>query len=181
MTQPTLQYLREALRYDPETGKLTWLARPRSHFETENAYLTWITKHAGDEAGTVNSHGYTCLKLGNKRYAAHRIAFALYHSIELVDLPAELDHVNCLRTDNRIVNIRPATHAENGRNRTMRSDNTTGYKGVSWNKRDQRFQARICVDQKLKHLGYFDTVEEAGAAYARAAKEHFGEFARIAA
>lgn len=68
---------------------------------------------------------------------------------------------------NRLANLRLVTNAENQRNRSMRSDNTSGVPGVSWNKRDSRWMAHIKINGQHKNLGYFDTLEEAAAARAK--------------
>jgi len=77
---------------------------------------------------------------------------------------------------NTRANLRIATNAQNQHNSRQRSDNTSGTKGVSWYKRDRKWQAKIKVDRKLYHLGFFSRIEDAAAAYARASQELHGEF-----
>jgi hypothetical protein len=91
----------------------------------------------------------------------------------------EVDHhdgngLNCQR-----INLRIATHAENQRNQRLTKQNTSGFKGVGWNKRDKAWQARIKVNGKLKHLGYFSDPVDAYAAYCKASAEMHGEFGRV--
>ena len=90
-----------------------------------------------------------------------------------------IDHVNGNGLDNRRVNLRRATDGENNRNRRRRTDNTSGYKGVSLHTRIGRFQAYITSGGRRQHLGYFDDLIEAARAYDAAAIETFGEFARL--
>lgn len=90
-----------------------------------------------------------------------------------------IDHANGDGLDNRRANLRPATNSENSRNRRRRTDNTSGYKGVSLHKRIGRWQAYICADGRQTSLGYFDDPTEAALAYDRAAVQTFGEFARL--
>ncbi len=91
----------------------------------------------------------------------------------------EVDHINHDTLDNRrSTNLRIATHAENCRNRGLHGRNTSGYKGVHWNKEQRRWRARIMFDGKRKLLGDFKTLEEARAAYAAAAMQYHGKFAR---
>jgi len=89
------------------------------------------------------------------------------------------DHINGNKLDNRRANLRYATRTENGGNRPMQKNNTTGYKGVSFHIRKKKYGASIKHQQKQKNLGYFDTPEEASAAYNAAAEKHFNEFARL--
>jgi len=89
-----------------------------------------------------------------------------------------VDHINGDGLDNRRVNLRPATGSQNGANISPPSHNTSGYKGVALYKRTGRWRACITVDRKHIHLGYYDTAEEAVAAYDAAAINAWGEYAR---
>lgn len=91
----------------------------------------------------------------------------------------EVDHINGDRLDNRRANLRICTRLENSRNTKLSPRNTSGYKGVYWSKRHQRWHVQIWVNTKTKHIGLFNTPEEGYAAYCEAAKKYFGEFARI--
>ncbi len=94
-------------------------------------------------------------------------------------LPEVLDHINRDRVDNRTDNLREATASENSQNQSMYKNNKSGFKGVSWFKRDKKWVAQIKIDGKKKHLGYFDCKVEAAIAYNEAAIKHHGEFANI--
>lgn len=94
----------------------------------------------------------------------------------LTGLPL-VDHRNRNGLDNRRANLREATHAENMRNRGLGRNNTSGFKGVSWHTTGKKWQAKIKVDGKGRHLGLFRTAEEAALAYDVAALELHGEFA----
>jgi hypothetical protein len=91
--------------------------------------------------------------------------------------PSDLDHENRESIDDRIENLRPATTSQNAANTARRTNNTSGYKGVFWDKSARRWRAEITVNRKRIHLGYYDSPEEAHAAYCVAAKKFFGEFA----
>lgn len=91
---------------------------------------------------------------------------------------AEVDHVNGDGLDNRRCNLRLATHAENGRNRRLAVNNTSGYRGVTWRKKEQKWSAKIRHDRRTHWLGLFDSPELAAAEYQKAAERLFGEFYR---
>lgn len=90
-----------------------------------------------------------------------------------------VDHVNRDGLDNRRANLRPATKSQNAMNARIRSDNTSGFKGVTLTRSTRRWRALIVVDGRREHLGYFDDAAEAARAYDRAALDLFGEFARL--
>ncbi len=163
------EYLRSILDYDSETGVFTWRHRPIVE-------LAWNRKWANKTAGGVNGDGYIQIKIDGKKFKAHRLVWLHVYG----EWPAEqLDHINGQRTDNRLCNLRAASHVQNTYNRGPQSDNTSGYKGVSWKKKSRKWQAVITVNRCQKHLGYFESVEDAHAVYAEAARELHGEFARV--
>jgi len=86
--------------------------------------------------------------------------------------PDQIDHVNGVRTDNRIENLRSVTHAENGRNQAIPRNNTSGVMGVARRTRGKKWHAQIKVGGKQIHLGSFDDKDEAIAARAAADIEH---------
>ena len=90
-----------------------------------------------------------------------------------------VDHVNRNGLDNRRMNLRPATTSQNNANQGIRRDNTSGFKGVSWEAANRRWHARIRSDGKLHSLGRYATREEAALAYDAAATEFFGEYAHL--
>lgn len=160
----TADQARELLTYDPETGSFFWRVRRGHRFAP------------GDLAGTVLANGYVHIGVRRRYYKAHRLAWLMMTG----NWPADLiDHVNCVRTDNRWSNLREATRSQNAANARLAHHNSTGFKGVSFHKKHQRWQANIRADGKYRYLGLFDSPEAAHAAYSRAANQHFGEFARL--
>ena len=159
-----LELLRELFSYDPSTGLLT----RRTTRNARNA-------KAGDVVGTADSGGYLQVKVDGKLIAVHRIAFLLYHGW----LPDEVDHHNRVRQNNWISNLRPATRTQNNGNRSLNSNNTSGYKGVTRNGKNNSWRAQITLNGAVTYLGSFGSPEEAYAHYKDAAVAHFGEYAAL--
>jgi hypothetical protein len=150
-----IDYLRQRLRYEPETGKLYWLA-------SENMPKSWQARWVGREAFTsVEGRGsYKRGSIDCVLFKAHRVAWALHYG----EWPTEeVDHINGVRDDNRIVNLRVVSSQGNRRNTKRRSDNTSGVCGV-YRKGKSKWRALIVVDGKQKYLGCFGTPEEAAKA-----------------
>ena len=153
----------ELLTYDPATGIFRWRVRRGAGVK------------AGDIAGTVDSAGRRNITVDNRRYRAHRLAF-LYMTGEW---PSGLvDHEDHDPDNNRWGNLREADQSQNQANAGLRVDNTTGAKGVT--AIGGKFMARIRHHGQRIHLGTFDTIREASAAYAEAAFALKGPFARLA-
>jgi hypothetical protein len=120
--------------------------------------------------------GYWGIGIEGRSYAAHRLAW-LYVTGEWPK--DQIDHINCTRADNRFSNLREATNAENSKNSKISKNNTSGFKGVSWDQRNKKFIASIGVGGKLLYLGRFRDPRAASQAYREAAEKHHGEFARV--
>lgn len=130
----------EILMYDPCTGFLHWLKTNRAH-------------EAGDRAGGFNkNNGYIQINICGRIYKAHRVAWLLFYG----KFPREfIDHINQVRNDNRIVNLREADKLVNSKNTKLRSDSTSGITGVRWSKKNKHWQAFVYDDKKYIHLGGF--------------------------
>jgi len=145
-----VKLVRELFNYDAETGVVTYrVANTR--------------KKVGDKAGYIDSLGYiTCRLPGGAEIRAHRLAWAHYYGEKP---PPLIDHVNRQKTDNRISNLRSANRMINSFNSKVSKNNSSGFTGVSWHSQVGKWCARIKVGGKQKHLGLFETAEEASAAY----------------
>ena len=119
--------------------------------------------------------GYIGVLIGGKRYLAHRIAWALTYKTWPEQ---QVDHINGIKTDNRIGNLRLATNAQNGKNYGVNKSNTSGIKGVSWCKQTQKWRAMIKVDGRSVCKGRYADKQDALTARHAAEVEHFGEWRR---
>jgi len=165
-TSLTQEQLKAALHYDPETGKFRWLERKKG-------------RQVNKEPGVVQGNGcggfYRNITIDYSRYQAHNLAW-LYMTGRWPE--KEIDHRNCDGLDNRWDNLRPASPDMNIANTRLRSNNSSGFKGVHWHKKAGKWQARITIRGRTKHLGLFACPKAAHAAYLRAAKQQWGDFAR---
>lgn len=127
----------------------------------------------GQEAGHIHHTGYKRFMLNGVEMLAHRVIFAMHHGY----LPDEVDHINGVKTDNRIENLRAATHSQNAHNQNTRSNNTSGIKGVSWNKLEKRWKVNVCLDGVQKYIGGFKDKASAELAAISARNQLHGEFA----
>ena len=167
------------LSYQPQTGLLFWLPRTASDFGfascRQSTVDSWNDRNSGRPAfRTVDRDGYLRGEIRGRKYRAHRVIWQMVYG----DWPdGQIDHVNGDRADNRIANLRAATNAENQWNTRVRSDSTSGVKGVTWNKQRSKWQARIEVSGRRIHIGLFDDLRAASIARDAAARRLHGAFA----
>lgn len=147
--------LKELLHYDPVTGLFTRNPAYRK-------FTTW------EKVGSYDAHGRLVIKIMGKTYQSHRLAWLYMHG----SFPKHhIDHINGNPKDNRIVNLREATDAQNIQNlRVARSDNETGLLGVS--KDGNKFRSRIRINGKPVYLGSYSTADEAYQVYVQAKRLH---------
>ena len=170
---PSVSDLHRVLSYDPSTGLFKWKERGPEDFETQKGYRVFLNRHSGRPAMNVNRAGYRCGRVFGVLLQSHRVAWAMHYG-EWPD--KDVDHINQVKSDNRIDNLRLATRSENLRNIPMFSTNTSGYKGVSMDKGTGKWMARVSTGTKYKSLGLFETKELAAVAYIEAAKHYHGEY-----
>lgn len=153
--------LKVKLDYNQDTGIFIW--------KVKSTY-----KKIGSIAGYKNPTGYVMIKINKKLYPAHRLAWLYVYGY----IPQLIDHINCIKHDNRISNLREATLSQNQYNRGISKNNTSGIKGVTWNCHAKKWMAITTINGKNKNLGYFDDIALAEKTVIKARLKHHGEFAR---
>ena len=139
-----VERVRALLHYDPETGVFTRKVRTSNRI------------NIGDVAGGKDAKGYICIRVDGKTYKAHRLAWLYMHGAWPT---GEIDHINGVRDDNRITNLRNVTKSQNQQNqRSVRGYSRDG----------KRWKSQIRVGGEFFHLGCFATQKEAHAAYLKA-------------
>ncbi|AUR84934.1 HNH nuclease [Vibrio phage 1.064.O._10N.261.52.E2] len=158
-----MEVLREKLSYNDRTGELTWKVdcggRNNKRFK------------AGDKAGCLAKDGYVLVGVNKILYKAHRVAWFLHYG----EMPSgDIDHINHIKNDNRISNLRVVTAKDNNKNQP-KIKNNTGYTNVYYRSGlSKPYRAGIRgYDGKKVHLGYFGTAEEASIAV-KVAKKKYG-------
>lgn len=150
----TFEQLKKNVHYNPDTGIFTRL-------------ISSSQSKVGSKLGNNTTKGYLVIGINRRQYYCHRLA-VLYMTGEW---PKNVvDHKDLDKKNNKWKNLRPATNAENLRNRSVNKNNTTGYKGISKNK--DGYMVRICI-------GTYKTIEEASKIYEQAVKIYHGDFARL--
>lgn len=176
MAELSYDQFSKLLKCEPDTGKLFWLPRAPDMFSSEmraasHSCAVWNSAHAGKEAFTgVCHYGYKIGRVSGRLYKAHRVVW-LFHT---GTWPTNgIDHINGVRADNRISNLRDVSAGENNLNKKRRSDNKSGVPGVYWYARHGKWACSLKLEGKTHFFGYFDQLEEA-VARRKAAEIEFG-------
>ena len=152
---PPISQLRELVHYDPLTGILT-------------------RREDGAELGYQDKTGYRNVRLLGHTLGVHRVIWAVTHGY----WPhIQIDHKDGDKINNRYHNLREATPSQQIQHQNLRSQNTSGVKGVSWHKDREKWRARVRHDGTEHHFGYFDTIEEATNVVREKRVELHGRFA----
>lgn len=156
---PTEVYeaLAELVRYEPSTGKIYWAPRPPGRPGS-----AWNARNAGRECGIVNNQSYRTVLF---RFRGRLLCVSIHRLVwffENGSLPrGEIDHIDGVRTNNHISNLRDVSPGVNQRNARRRSDNVSGVTGVSWAAHVNKWQANTNVAGKRHYLGLYDSFEDA--------------------
>jgi hypothetical protein len=141
----------ELLSYDPDSGLFTWNQRRGGK------------ALAGSVAGVLRPDGYVTITIDFKKTMAHRLAWLVVHGAEPTD---QIDHINGIRSDNRLCNLRAATNGQNQQNLAgAKKQNRLGFLGVTFHPQSGKYRARIRTDGQVKDCGLHATPELAHAAY----------------
>lgn len=150
----TSERLRELFKYDEESGLFTRIKQSGSAKQ-------------GCVATCENSNGYIVIRIDGKLYGAHRLAWLYVHGKFPID---QIDHIDGIRTNNAIKNLRASSQYENMQNVKIKSSNKSGHTGVSWDSQTGSWAAQIMHKRKTIRLGRFDRLEDAAEAYKNAKK-----------
>ncbi len=162
--------LRQLLTYDPDTGIMLWLPRERGLFNRSSSWSRWNRWYAGRVAMTAKARGgYLHGRIFGVAYRAHRVVWALHHGEWPHDM---IDHINGIKTDNRIENLRVVSIFENQQNVSRRKTNKSGVTGVCWDSANGKWRAQLSVNKQRVNLGRFADFEEAVAVRKAAAIAH---------
>lgn len=149
---PPIEVLNEHFDYNPETGELRW-KKP-----------TTLWQRPGSIAGGLTKRGYTVVKFQGMNFFVHRIAWAMHHGKD--PYPHIVDHKEGVENGNAISNLRLATHSDNTYNRTLRSDNTSGHRGVMF------LRGKWQVQLGNRYIGVYNCKEDAIEARLKAEEEN---------
>jgi hypothetical protein len=157
----TQDKLKEYLDY--KEGKLFWKKQPSSVISV------------GSEAGHINLHGYVQIKIFNKRFYAHRIIFFMFNGY----FPQEVDHIDGNKSNNKIENLRASTKSQNNMNSKKRKDNTSGIKGITWDKHRKKWKTYLQSNKIRYYLGSYVDIEMATQVINEFRKQQHNEYARF--
>ena len=157
--------------------------RLKELFDYQDGNLVWKVKKAscvniGTIAGWANRdvHGqqYMNIQLDKKAYKLHRLVFMYHYGY----FPLKVDHIDGNRFNNKIENLREVNASQNAQNSKFRKSNKSGYKNVSFEKRNNKWRVTLQVDGVAKSFGYYEDIELAGLVAAEARNKFCGQYAR---
>ena len=145
----TQEELKSILNYDRITGVFTWKVKKSQKISI------------GDVTGCPNHDGYLIIGINGKKYRAHVLAWIYVYGNKPVN---EIDHINRVKSDNSIDNLRDVTRVENCANKGVRADNKSGISGVYWHEKKGKWECYKTTNNIRVHIGYFETKDEAAKA-----------------
>ena len=164
----------EFLTADYETGILTWKPRARQHFSCNRGWKLFNTRDAGRIAGSLKPNGYRQVYLFGKLYQAHRVIYEMANGP--ISKGYQIDHIDRNPSNNSLSNLRQTTHRGNAINTGLRSTNTSGVKGVFWDKVLGMWRAQITQYGRQIYLGSFTDFDGAVASRKAAELLYHGSF-----
>ncbi|MEM8060592.1 HNH endonuclease signature motif containing protein [Morganella morganii subsp. sibonii] len=145
--------LLESLHYNPDNGLFTWIKRVSNRVKV------------GEIAGSLSDTGYIDIRFKGKLFRAHRLAWFYVHNKWPDDV---IDHINNIKTDNRLCNLRDVPVTVNASNLSKKSSSSSGYTGVTWCKSSRKWRVKIQVNGRHFHIGRYERICDAVQAYERA-------------
>ena len=142
------QQFKELIKYEPDTGDLFWLPR-NDKYVHHTRVNSWNTRNANRKITTIDSKGYLQINVLGKMYRGHRVAWFLHYG----EWPNLIDHINGVRDDNRIDNMRSVDVQKNHLNQKQSSKNTSGVTGVYFNRKRGTWCAQMKFNNHTYHLG----------------------------
>ena len=159
----TQEILKNLLDYNKETGEFFWKYPKQGRKKNKIA-------------GGISTDGYRVICIDGVLHKAHKLAWIISYG----NTPQQfIDHINCCPLDNRLCNLREATQSQNNFNTRLHSNNTSGHKGVTFDKANNKWIAQIVINKKNKKLGRYSTLEEAVIVANEARNKLHGEYARL--
>lgn len=154
---PESDYLLSIFNYNPDTGVVTRKVR-RGKWQ------------AGEVVNHVNHSGYLEVRVDGKLYKLHRLIWKMFYGKDPV---GEIDHINRVKDDNKIKNLRDVDRLINSINKDLQSNNTSGMRGVSFSKQKDRWISFIKINGEHKHLGTFASFDDASKSRKEAEKKYW--------
>lgn len=161
MQKLTQEYVQSL--FDYKDGNLYWKVNRGRNYIIEN------------KAGTLRPDGYYQIGIDGKINRLHRLIFLYHYGY----LPKYIDHINNDQSNNKIENLREVTASQNNMNMKKRKNSISKYKGISWDKQNNKWKSGIKINGKQIYLGRFDNETDAAKAYNKKAIEIFGEFGKL--
>ena len=135
--------------------------------------------NAKQKPGSVGGHqrknNYWYVSFERSQLLVHRVIYFMHHKIDITNF--KIDHIDQNPANNKIENLRIATHQQQQCNKKGKKNSSSKYKGVNWAKQQNKWRASICVNNKRMHIGYFENEIDAAKAYNAASQKHHGQFA----
>ncbi|ECE0647886.1 HNH endonuclease [Salmonella enterica subsp. houtenae] len=142
-----------------QDGNLIWKTRNFNEKYSSRSVKIFNSMYAGKIAGSFDSNGYRQVKLGGSSKKVHRVIWEMHYGA--VPSGMQIDHINQIKDDNRIENLRVVSNKENHKNMPISKRNKSGFNGVSWCEREKAWRAFVGMDGALRSLGYFKSKREA--------------------
>ena len=169
------EYLHKCFSYDSNTGRLTWRERPREHFKGGAGWHNFNNQFANKIAGVQKNDGRYEIKLDGKSFKAARIVWAMQTNTAIF---GAIDHIDGNPANDRLSNLRVVSAAQNARNRSNLSNNSSGIRGVTWHVPSSKWWARVTFNNKTISLGLYSSISDAAKIVIETKQKLYGSFAR---